>query len=72
MHRWEDFTQNQNWNSTFIFRFHCRPIQLVMFLPVGLLSFLHLRQVLLGVELSSVVRPGQLTFGVLITNSFNC
>ena len=35
---------------TFIFVFHRRPIQLVVFVPVGLLSFLrHLLQVLLGV-----------------------
>ena len=38
---------------TFIFKFHRRPIQLVVFVPVGLSSFLHLLQVLLAVELSS-------------------
>ena len=42
----------------FIFRLHRRPIQLVVFDPVGLSSFLHLRQVLLGVEVSSVAELG--------------
>ena len=56
---------------TFIFRFYSRCIQLVVFVPVGLSSFLqHLQQVLLGVEVSSVVRPGQLTFVVQITDFF--
>ena len=39
----------------FIFMFHRRPIQLVAFVPVGLSSLLHLLQVLLGVEVSSVI-----------------
>ena len=44
---------------TFIFRLRHRPIQLVVFVLVGLSSFLlHRRQVLLGVEVSSVARPG--------------
>ena len=38
----------------FIFRFHRRPIQVVVFFPVGLSSFLHLLQVVLTVEISSV------------------
>ena len=55
--------------NTFIFRFHRRPIQLLLFVPVGLSSSLrHLMQVLLGVEVSSVARPGQLTVGVQITD----
>ena len=41
---------------TFIFRFRRRPIQLVVFVPVGLSSFLHLLQVLFGVEVTSVAR----------------
>ena len=49
---------------TFILRFHRSPIQLVVFVPVGLSSFLHLRQVLLGVELSSVALPGPFIVGV--------
>ena len=54
---------------TFIFRFHRHPIQLVVFVPVGLLLFLrHLRQVMLGVEVSSVAQPGQLTIGVQISD----
>ena len=35
------------------FRFHCRPIQIVVFIPVGLLLLSHFQQVLLGVEVSS-------------------
>ena len=51
---------------TFIFRFHRRPIQLVVFVPVGLSSFLrHPRQVLLGVQVCSVARLGQLTAGMI-------
>ena len=58
---------------TFIFRLYRRPIQLDMFVAVGLSSFLrHLRQVLLGVEVSSVARPGQLTVGVQVTDSHRC
>ena len=53
---------------TFIFRSHRRPIQLPVFVPVGLSSFLHLLQVLLSVEISSVARSGQLTDGVQITD----
>ena len=50
---------------TFNLRLHRRPIQLVMFVPVGLPSFLrYRRQVLLGVEVSSVARPGQWTAGI--------
>jgi hypothetical protein len=44
---------------TFIFRFHRRPIQLVVFVPVGLSSFLHLLQVSLGVEVSTVAGLGR-------------
>ena len=45
---------------TFILRFHRNPIQLVVFVPVGLPSFLrHLLQVLLDVKVSSVTQPGQ-------------
>ena len=34
-----------------MFRFHCRPIQLVVFIPVGRLpSLRHFRKFLLGVE----------------------
>ena len=54
---------------TFISRFHLRPIQSVVFVPVGLSSFLHLRQVLLGVQVSSVARLGQLTVWFKITGS---
>ena len=47
---------------TLIFRFRRRPIQLVVFVTVGLSSFLrHLWQVLLYVEVFSVARLGQLT-----------
>ena len=54
----------------FIFRFHCRPIQLAGFVPVGPSSLLrYLRQVSLGVEASSVARPGQLTIGLKIIDS---
>ena len=57
---------------TFIFRFHRRSIQIVLFFPVGLSSFSwHFKQVLLGVEVSSVSWLGQLTFGVQITDYFN-
>ena len=53
---------------TFIFRFRRRPIQLVMFVPVALSSFLrHFLQVLLGVEVCSVALPGHLTARVQIT-----
>ena len=45
----------------FIFRFYRRPIQLVVFVVVGLSLFLHLLQVLFGAEVSSVARLGQLT-----------
>ena len=52
---------------TFIFRFHFRPIQLVVFIPVGLSLFLrHLRQILLGVKTSPVARPGQLTIQPIV------
>ena len=45
----------------FNFRF---PIQLVVFVPVGLSSFLrYLLQVFLGVQVPSVTRLGQLTVG---------
>ena len=55
---------------TFIFRFRCRPIQLVVFVPVGLSSFLrHLLHVLLGVEVSSVARPGQFTVRIQVQRS---
>ena len=58
---------------TFIFRFHRHPIQLVVFVPVGLSSFIRrLLWVFLGVEVSSVARPGQLTVRFQITESFNC
>ena len=40
---------------TFNFSFHRRPIQLLVFIPVGLSSFLRRRQILLGVEVSSSV-----------------
>ena len=57
---------------TFIFKFHQRPVQLVAFLPVGLSSILrHLRQVLLGIEVSFVARPGQLTVGTPTTNGLH-
>jgi hypothetical protein len=39
-----------NIGIAFIFRSHPGPIQLVVFVPVGLSSFLHLLQVFLGVE----------------------
>jgi hypothetical protein len=52
---------------TFTFKLRNRPIQLVVFVPVGLTSFLHLRQVLIGAEVSSVVLPGLLSAGVEIT-----
>ena len=40
---------------TFIFRFHRRPIQIVLFFPVGLSLFLrYLLRDLLGVEVSSL------------------
>ena len=55
---------------TFIFRFHRCPIKLVAFVPVGLSSFLHLGQVLLGVEVSSVARLWQLTVAVQFTDLF--
>ena len=43
-------------------------IQLVAFVPVGLSSVLRqLRQVLLGVKVSSVARSGQLNVGVQIS-----
>ena len=49
-----------NIGITFAFRFHRRRISLVLFVPVDLSSFLrHLLQILLGVEVSSVARPGQ-------------
>ena len=57
---------------TFIFRFHRHPIQLIVFVLVGLSSFLHLWLVLLGVEVSSVARPGQLTVGVQIVRTTKC
>ena len=41
---------------TFILSFHRRPIQLVVFIPVGLSSFLHLLQVLL--MLKFLLSPG--------------
>ena len=49
-----------NIGVTFIFIFHRRPIQSVVFVPVGLSFLRPLRQVLLGVEVSSVVLNGQL------------
>ena len=55
------------------FRLHRRPIQIVVFVPVGLSSSLrHLWQVFVFVEVSSVTWLGQLTVGVKITDSFNC
>ena len=54
---------------TFIFRFHRRPIQLVVFIPIGLSYLLrHRRQILLGVKVPSVAWPEQLTVGVQITD----
>ena len=45
---------------TFIFRFRLRPNLIVVFVPLGLSSFLrHLLQALLGAEVSSVVWLGQ-------------
>ena len=57
---------------TFIFRFHRRPIQLAVFVPVDLSSICRHLQALLRVEIPSVARPGQLTVLVQITDSFNC
>jgi hypothetical protein len=54
---------------TFIFWLHLHPIQLVVFVPIDLSSFLHLRHVLLGVEVSSIAWFEQLTIGVQITDS---
>ena len=54
---------------TFIFRLHRHSIVLVVFVPVGLSSFLHLWQVVLGVEFFSVDWPEDLTVGVEITDS---
>ena len=51
-----DFSLRIKIGITFIFRFHRRPILLVVFFSVGLLSICwHLLQVFLGVEISSVV-----------------
>ena len=45
---------------TFNIRLHRRPIQLVVFVPVGLSSICsHLLQVLLVFEVSSVARPAE-------------
>ena len=40
-----------------IFRLHHRPIQLVVFVPVGLLSFLRHRRQTAGVEITAGKRP---------------
>ena len=46
----------------FIFRFHRRPIKLVVFFPVSLSSLLrYLLQVLLGVEVFSVARATEMS-----------
>ena len=51
------------------FYLHRHPIQLVLFIPVGLKLLLrHRRLVLLGVEVSSVARPGQLIAGIQIAD----
>jgi hypothetical protein len=68
MHRWEGIRIKIG--ITFILRLHRRPIQLVMFVPTGLSLFLqHIRQVLLGVEISSVALSGQLNVGVEVSST---
>ena len=59
--------QNQNLNYLY-FPFSPSSRSIVVFAPVGLSSFLHLLQVLLGVEVSSVAWTGQLTVEVQITD----
>ena len=51
---------------TFIYRFHSCPIQLVRFFPIGLSLLLYHRPEVLVVEVSSVVRLGELDFKSLI------
>ena len=53
---------------TIIFRFHCRPNQLVVYVPVGLSSICwHLLQVL-GVDIPSFKGPGRATEGISTSN----
>ena len=63
--------QNKNWNYLH-FQVSVSSHSLVVFVPVGLSSFLrHLLQDLLGIQVSSIAWFGQLTVVVQITDFFN-